>query len=453
MTPTDGSDTGRVLAGRYELHDELGRGAMGTVWLASDVVLGRDVAIKEVSYPAYTTSEERVQLRERTLREARAAARFQHPQATAVHDVIEEDGRPWIVMELVPSRTLSSRIREEGPLSPREAARVGVDILGVLQAAHLAGIVHRDVKPGNILLDEHGRAWLTDFGIATSVGDPGLTQAGILLGSPAYMAPERAQGAEPGPASDLWSLGATLYSAVEGRPPFDRGEPIATLLSASSDEPAPFRAAGFLKPVIQALLAKDPAVRPSDEQAMSLLQLLVRDADAEGARVNGATVATPDARGSARGEKVERLDRAVLLSLASTTGAATRAVARAAVHKAADKLEGAQAQAARSLADRAERPRWSSAREPASASPSPRPAAAAGAGRPQQNSAERGKRADRPRRRFKRRWIGIPLIVLLIMFLLMVVIAGVIVLAVVHSASASTGSLVVPLASVRLGLR
>jgi len=428
-----------MIAGRYELHDQLGRGAMGTVWSASDVVLGRDVAIKEVSYPAYTTGEERAQLRERTLREARAAARFHHPQATSVHDVIEEDGRPWIVMELVPSRTLSSRIREEGPLSSREATRVGVDVLGVLQAAHRAGIVHRDVKPGNVLLDEHGRAWLTDFGIATSAGDPDLTQAGILLGSPAYMAPERAQGAEPGAASDVWSLGATLYSAVEGRPPFDRGEPIATLMSASVDEPAPFRAAGPLEPVIRALLAKDPAARPSDEQAMELLQRLLRQPESPQDAPPRPT-AVPDAAGSALGEKVERLDRAALLSLASTTGAATRAVALAAVQKAADKLEGAQAQAARSLADRADRPRRSSTSERRSGGAPDPGRAAAGLSRPRSAAPGAGRRADRPRRRFKRRWIGIPLAVLLVMLILMAGAVALTIVAIVHSATASPGA-------------
>ncbi len=482
MTLTDESGRGRMIAGRYELHDPIGRGGMGTVWQASDVVLCRDVAIKEVTFPLYTTPDERAQLRERTLREARAVARFEHPQATAVHDVVEEDGRPWIVMELVPSQTLADHIRQDGPLSPLASARMGVDVLGVLQAAHRAGIVHRDVKPGNVLLDRHGRAWLTDFGIATSVGDPSLTQEGILLGSPAYMAPERASGAEPEPASDLWSLGATLYSAVEGRPPFERGEAIATLLSVASDEPAPYRAAGPLEPVIRALLNKDPAARPSDDQALAWLQGVVREAerDDNGGSSRPGAAAAPDAAKSARGEVVERLDRTMLLSLATTTGAATRAVARAAVHKAAGKLEGAQAHAARSLTDR-ERPRRGRGHRQAEARPQPvapamapqpvappvaeRPVATpppaappagrspAGPGRKQHGraAAKEAHQAERPRWRFKRRWIGIPLAALLLVFLLFIAAVGGLLWFVIQSASTPTGAVLTHLTWSHLG--
>ena len=264
----------RVVAGRYALTDVLGRGGMGTVWLATDRVLERQVALKEVTFSVELSDEERGILRERTMREARAAARLDHPCVTRVYDVVEEGGKPWLVMEHVSSRSLQEILESEGPLSPAAVATIGLDLLAALDAAHDAGIVHRDVKPSNVLVDPQGHACLTDFGIATTTGDSSLTTQGALIGSPSYMAPERANGEEPRPPVDLWSLGATLYAAVEGRPPFDKGEPMATLLSVVSEHPAPMLRAGPLEPVLRGLLTKDPAQRSTTSQAARQLSAL-----------------------------------------------------------------------------------------------------------------------------------------------------------------------------------
>lgn len=256
----------RLIAGRYRLLSPLGSGGMGTVWRAEDVVLGREVAVKEVTFPHGLSDEDREVLRERTRREARAAARLDHPSAVTVFDVVEEGDAPYLVMELVEARTLSQVVRSDGPLSPQRTAQVGLALLGALETAHAQGIVHRDVKPGNVLLcpDEGstpGRVVLTDFGIAFSPGDSSITSTGLLLGSPSYIAPERARGLPPGPASDLWSLGATLFTAVEGRPPYDGGEPLLTVTAVVTGEHAPFVAAGPLARVIEGLLTREPEHR------------------------------------------------------------------------------------------------------------------------------------------------------------------------------------------------
>ena len=182
----------RVVGDRYELNGELGRGGMGVVWLATDRVLHREVALKEISYPVHLTDAERAVLRERTLREARAAARLEDPHVVAIHDVLEEDGRPWLVMEHVQSRSLQRILEEDGPLSPTRTARIGLDVLSAIEVAHAAGIVHRDVKPANVLVSDDGHACLTDFGIATTTEEATLTAQGAVLGSPSYMAPELA---------------------------------------------------------------------------------------------------------------------------------------------------------------------------------------------------------------------------------------------------------------------
>src|SRR3954470_10469552 len=259
--PAEQLPSERVLAGRYALTDVLGRGGMGVVWRATDQVLHREVAIKELTFSFGLSDEERQILRERTLREARAAARLDHPCVTTVYDVVEEGGKPWLVMEHVDADSLQSLLEQGGPLSARAAARIGLDVLSALEAAHAAGIVHRDVKPANVLVEQDGHACLTDFGIATTTGDDSLTTQGALIGSPSYMAPERIHGDEPAPAVDLWSLGATLYAAVEGRPPFSRGDPMATAMAVVSEHPAPTVRAGPLEPVLHGLLAKDPARR------------------------------------------------------------------------------------------------------------------------------------------------------------------------------------------------
>ena len=272
------TDEQRLVAGRYRLLRPLGSGGMGTVWRAQDVVLGREVAVKEVTFPRGLSGEDREVLRERTRREARAAARLDHPSAVTVYDVVEEGGSPFLVMELVEARTLSQVVRAEGPLSPQRTAQVGLALLGALESAHAQGIVHRDVKPGNVLLTDGDRVVLTDFGIAASAGDSSITSTGLLLGSPSYIAPERARGHAPGPASDLWSLGATLFTAVEGRPPYDGGEPLLTVTAVVTGEHEPFVAAGPLVPVLEGLLERDPATRLTASQARALMAPLAQHA-------------------------------------------------------------------------------------------------------------------------------------------------------------------------------
>jgi eukaryotic-like serine/threonine-protein kinase len=270
MQPVTGSR--RVVAGRYELLDPVGHGAMGTVWRARDLRLDREVAVKEVCLPGPMTSQDRSVLRERSLREARVAARLAHPGVVTVHDVAEAEGSPWIIMELVPSRSLAQVLAEDGPLSPTRAAAMGMTLLEALGSAHAAGVVHRDVKPGNILVTSEGRAVLTDFGIATLHGDPRLTQAGMVMGTPGFCAPERIRGEPASPASDLWSLGATLYAAVEGHGPFEgQGSAMAVLANIVHADPPPATRAGPLEPVILALMKRDPATRPNAAGARRLL--------------------------------------------------------------------------------------------------------------------------------------------------------------------------------------
>lgn len=208
------------MAERYRLVERIGRGGMGTVWLAEDELLGRPVAVKKLLVPPHLNDDEIETLYERTRREARSAARITHPHVVVVHDVVDDEGLPCIVMEYVPSVTLGDLLKREGALPPGEAARIGRSMAAALRAAHDAGVLHRDIKPANVLLGHDGRIVLTDFGIAVQSGTPSLTRTGELIGSIQYLAPERLRTgiAEPGPACDLWSLGATLYQAVEGHP-------------------------------------------------------------------------------------------------------------------------------------------------------------------------------------------------------------------------------------------
>ena len=377
----------RVVGGRYELGAELGRGGMGVVWLATDQVLQREVALKEISYPVHLTDQERAVLRERTLREARAAARLDDPHVVAIHDVVEEDGRPWLVMEHVRSRSLQRVLEDDGPLDPPQVARIGLDVLSAIEVAHAAGIVHRDVKPGNVLVDEvDGHACLTDFGIATTTDDPALTAQGAVLGSPSYMAPERARGEVSTPAIDLWSLGATLYTAVEGRTPFDRGAPMATLLAVVGEDPAPMRAAGPLAPVLEGLLTKDPLARMTAAEARRELEAVLARPDPEPAaprtRVPGG------ASEAVRGGDVERFDLADLLALASSSKAAVSTVVRG--------VRGARDQV-RDVTDR----RRADAEAAASMSRHERRAA-----------------AKQRRFRFKRRWVVVPIVLLVLLVVL-----------------------------------
>ncbi|MFK0152686.1 serine/threonine-protein kinase [Streptomyces sp. NPDC090493] len=264
----------RVIAGRYRLLSPLGEGGMGTVWRARDEVLGRDVAVKEVRAPAGLPGSDVERMYARLEREAWAAARVANRNVVTVYDVAMEGGRPWIVMELIPGVSLADVLEAEGPMSPQRAAGVGAEVLSALRAAHAAGVLHRDVKPGNVLLSNDGRVVLTDFGIATVEGSSALTMTGEVIGSPEFLAPERALGRAFGPESDLWSLGVLLYAAVEGASPFRQDTPLSTLRAVVDEElPPPYRA-GPLTPVIEGLLRKDPAARISAEAAERDLRLV-----------------------------------------------------------------------------------------------------------------------------------------------------------------------------------
>ncbi|MGW0219067.1 protein kinase domain-containing protein [Streptomyces tendae] len=265
----------RLLAGRYRLGDVLGRGGMGTVWRAEDETLGCTVAVKELRFPGNIDEEEKRRLITRTLREAKAIARIRNNSAVTVYDVVEEDDRPWIVMELVEGKSLAEAIREDGLLEPRRAAEVGLAVLDVLRSAHREGILHRDVKPSNVLIAEDGRVVLTDFGIAQVEGDPSITSTGMLVGAPSYISPERARGHKPGPAADLWSLGGLLYAAVEGTPPYDRGSAIATLTAVMTENLEEPKNAGPLRDVIYGLLTKDPDQRLDDAGARAMLNKVI----------------------------------------------------------------------------------------------------------------------------------------------------------------------------------
>ncbi len=267
-----------MIDGRFELLEQLGSGGMGTVWRARDVVLHRDVALKEVrphDPRAADTAAGSVRVRhERVLREARALARLRHPNVVAIHHIVDAGPYPWLVMEFVPGLSLHARL-EGGPLAPRETARIGRDVLAALRAAHAAGIHHRDVKPANILLcegpDRTTTAVLTDFGIADLPGVSPLTDTGLMVGSPEYMAPERIRGAADAPASDLWSLGITLYVAVEGTSPMRRGTGLATLAAVVGDPVPPPVQAGPLAPVLSQLLVPDPQARPDAARLDAML--------------------------------------------------------------------------------------------------------------------------------------------------------------------------------------
>jgi hypothetical protein len=263
----------RLVAERYRLVRSLGSGGMGRVWLARDEVLRRDVAVKEVVFPVGMSAQECDELIERTMREARAAGRLSHPNVVQVYDVVEALGRPWIVMEYLPSRSLYQLIKQRGPMSPREVAKIGLGVLAGLTAAHHAGVLHRDVKPGNVLITEEGRVVLTDFGLATfDSGEASVTRSGLILGSAQYIAPERARDGVSSTAADLWSLGATLYAAVEGRSPYARATSMATLTALATAPPDPPARAGPLKPLLMGLLRKNPRARLSAGQAERLLR-------------------------------------------------------------------------------------------------------------------------------------------------------------------------------------
>ncbi len=275
-SPTDDRATpGTVIGGRYELVTAIGHGGMGTVWRSTDTLLHREVAVKEVLLPPTMPQHEKDALCERTMREARAAAALAHPSVVQVYDVVIDANRPWIVMELLEARSLADMVIDDGPLPPRAVAKIGIAMLGALEVAHAAGVLHRDVKPANVLICDDGRCVLTDFGVARLPTESKLTTPGMVLGSPHFISPERAVGGAFGPPSDLFSLGVTLYTAVEGGPPFDRGDPFETMRAVVEEAPRPARLAGPLKPVLWGLLEKDPEHRWNVERSRTALRDLL----------------------------------------------------------------------------------------------------------------------------------------------------------------------------------
>jgi serine/threonine protein kinase len=265
---------GRRVANRYELAEELGHGGMGVVWRATDTLLARQVALKEVDLPRGVDESEREGLRARVSREARAAARLSHPGVVTVYDIAHDGDQDFIVMELVSAPTLEELVRTRGPLPPEWAARLGLSLLDTLEAAHKAGIVHRDLKPRNVMVRENGATKLADFGIASVQGDPRLTATGLVVGSPAYMAPEQVEAQAVSPATDLWALGATLWFAVEGQAPFGGGE-FQTLSAIVSGQPRRPERLGPLAPVLARLLVKEPEGRATPAQLRPLLRRVV----------------------------------------------------------------------------------------------------------------------------------------------------------------------------------
>ncbi|HEY1668636.1 MAG TPA: serine/threonine-protein kinase [Trebonia sp.] len=341
---------GRLIAGRYRLGTVVGRGGMGIVWQARDEVLGRDVAVKELAGLRHFSARERDVARRHAVREARATARLSHRNVVQVFDILEEDGCPWIVMELITPRSLRDLIHQEGPLSPGQAAQLGLEILAALRAAHRLGIVHRDVKPANILMAPD-RAVLVDFGIAQaaeSLAD--VTTASMLIGSPAYIAPERARGGTCGPPADLWGLGASLYAAVEGSGPFERGGgAMASLTAVVADEPEPAPHAGpLLWPVISGLLRKDPDERLDAAEAERMLRLAV-------AADSPASAAGSPVRTVTRRRRRSTATAAALVGSAALAVVAVSATAAVLDHSSQPRHQ-ATAAAARSAAGRSTQP-------------------------------------------------------------------------------------------------
>ncbi|MGQ0519931.1 MAG: serine/threonine-protein kinase [Actinomycetota bacterium] len=277
----------KLVGDRYSLLEPLGRGGMGTVWRGRDELLQRSVAVKHVAVAALDAAD-RGAVRDRVIREARAAARLSHPASVTVFDVVEDESDVHIVMELVEADTLAQRVERDGPVPVDAAARFGLALVGALEAAHRQGIVHRDVKPSNVLLPAGGAVKLTDFGIASVKDHPSLTGTGQMLGSPAYMAPEQALSQPSGEEVDWWGLGATLYFAVEGRPPFERNGALATLAAVVHDEPAAPERAGALAPLLARLLDKEPAQRPGPAELREALQRAAHAGEAAATIVGGS---------------------------------------------------------------------------------------------------------------------------------------------------------------------
>ncbi|MFG1837447.1 protein kinase [Micromonospora sp. NPDC049175] len=296
-----------LIAGRYRLLDLVGTGGMGRVWLARDEMLHRDVAVKEVVPPSWLAEAEREESRLRTLREARTAARLNHPNVVQIYDVVHDRESPWIVMEYVPSRSVQQIIGAEGPLSPQRTAQIGLAVLAALRAAHAAGVLHRDVKPHNVLVADDGRVVLTDFGLATFDGGEGaMTGPGTVLGSPQFVAPERAREGVSDPRTDMWSLGATLYATVEGQSPYARSSAMATLSALATDPPDPMRRAGPLRPALNGLLQRDPWRRLTATEVEPLLRSAAASHDQPvGPARSSAVAAVRDASRSVLPDRAE----------------------------------------------------------------------------------------------------------------------------------------------------
>jgi hypothetical protein len=306
----------RVIGGRYVVLGELGRGGMGIVWRAEDRVMGRQVAVKELHLPEGHNAEDRRAFRERLLREARTAGRLNDPGIVTVYDVVTDGGVDHIVMELVEAPTLAEVVERDGPLDERVATSVAQQLLSALRTAHESGVVHRDVKPGNVMLGAGGRVRLADFGIAQAVDDPGLTTTGSVIGSPGYLSPERLEGAQATPASDLWAAGATLFYAVHGVGPFHRETTAATIAAVLHAEVPATRTRGPLGAVISGLLQRSPQARLAGVQAAALLS----SSGAETTSLSRVPSATSPAGTSARRRWVWPVAALVLGVVLGTAG-------------------------------------------------------------------------------------------------------------------------------------
>ena len=320
------SRPGHLVAGRYRLLERIGGGGMGAVWLASDELLGRQVAVKQVLPPPTADETAVAQQRQRALREGRIAARLSHPHAVAVYDVALEDGAPWLVMEYLPSRSLAEVLHEDGVLPVDQVAQVGAQVADALAATHAAGIVHRDVKPANVLIGRgprvEGLVKITDFGISHASGDVTLTQTGQITGTPAFLAPEVARGGEVTPESDVFSLGATLYTCLEGHPPFGMDDNALRLLHrVAGGEVIPPRRAGSMSGTLTRMLAADPADRPTTTEARDELARLAVGRDGDPTTV---LLARTKLRSSTNRSRTEELGTGALP--AAGAGAAAAAV-------------------------------------------------------------------------------------------------------------------------------
>ncbi|MEV8122866.1 serine/threonine-protein kinase [Streptomyces sp. NPDC085944] len=312
---------GRVIAGRYRLHERLGSGGMGIVWRATDQLLAREVAVKALPLDESLSAAEARRRRERTLREARAVAQLRHPHVIVVHDVVEDDERAYMVMELVDGGSLADRVLGRGPVDAAEAARIGIALLDALDTAHAAGILHRDVKPSNVLLAEDGRVVLTDFGVAQVAGSTTLTENGSFVGSPEYTAPERMSGAGTGPESDLWSLGVLLCAVLSGASPFHRDSLGGVLHAVVTEEIRPPAQAGPLLPVVRGLLERDPRRRLDAASAQRMLRAYLSTGRTPATAAAAATGGPPRARRSVK--------RSVLMAVLLVVAAAGAGVSAA----------------------------------------------------------------------------------------------------------------------------